>query len=101
MIPETLRSINSATFAGSYLPIGTPLVFNSRLIKFTNNSSSDVTISWNGSVDHEFIPMGSFMLVDVASDRQLNSELYIPAGTQFYAKGAAGVGLFFISSYYA
>lgn len=98
---EVLRSINAAAFTGAYQAVGTPLLFASRIIKFTNNSNRDITLSWDGINDNEFIPLGSFVLLDVASDRQFTSELYIPVGTQFYAKGSAGAGLLYISSYYA
>lgn len=98
--PEDLRSINTATFTGAYQAVSAPLAQPSRLIHFTNNSNTDVTISWDGVTDHDFIPKGSFLLLDVASDRQLTSELYIQAGTRFYVKGAAGVGSFYIASYY-
>lgn len=101
LAPETLRSIDSATFTGSYQALGTPLVHAARIVKFTNNSNKDVTVSWDGVNDNEFIPMGSFMLMDVGSDRELTSELYIPAKTQFYVKGSPGAGLFYLSSYYA
>lgn len=99
--PEALRSINTATFTGAYLPVGTPLANASRIVKFTNNSNRDITISWDGIVDVEFVPMGSFLLIDVASNRQFTAELCIPEGTQFYAKGSAGAGSLYISTYYA
>ena len=101
LTPEVLRSINSASFTGSYQTIGTPLLFNSRIVKFTNLSTVNVTVSWNGITTADIVPAGGFLLIDVAAGRQLTAELYIPAGTQFWAEGTAGVGLFYLSSYYA
>jgi len=101
LLPETLRSIDSATFTGSYQALGTPLVYAARAVKWTNNSNKDVTLSWNGTVDHDFVPAGSSFIFDVASNKEGTNQCYIAAGTQFYVKGAAGTGLFYMSSYHA
>lgn len=99
--PETIRSIDSATFTGSYQALGTALAHPSRACKWTNNSNKDVTISWDGTNDHEFIPAGSSFIFDVASDKEGANQCYIAAGTLFYVKGSAGTGSFYMSTYYA
>ena len=48
VIPEALRSRDSATFTGAYQTLGTTLNFASPLLKFVNNSTVLVTISWDG-----------------------------------------------------
>lgn len=101
ILPEAIRSIDSATFTGSYQALGTALAHPSRAAKWTNNSNKDVTLSWNGTTDHEFIPAGSSFIFDVASDKEGTNQSYIAAGTQFYVKGSAGTGLFYMSTYYA
>lgn len=101
LLPETLRSIDASTFTGSYQAVGTPLANPSRILKFTNNCSVDVTLSWDGSNDNEYIPAGGFMLIDIASDREDASSLWVSAQTQFYVKASAGTGTFYLSTYYA
>lgn len=101
LLPEVLRSIDSSTFTGSYQAIGTVLANPSRLVKFTNVSTKSVSISWDGSNDHEILPAGSFVLLDIATNKEEMSSCYIAAGTQFYVKGAAGTGLVYLSTYYA
>ena len=100
VLPDTIRSIDSATFTGSYQAVGTKLTHPTRIVKFTNNSTVAVTLSWDGTNDHEFLPAGSFMLIDVSSDRETANIFEIGANTQFYVKGAAGTGSFYISTYY-
>lgn len=100
ILPDTIRSIDSSTFTGSYQAVGTKLTHRTRIVKFTNNSTKDVTLSWDGTTDHEFLPAGSFMLIDVSSDRETSNIFEIGANTQFYVKGSAGAGLFYISTYY-
>lgn len=95
LLPEALRSIDSASFTGSYQTLGTPLDHPARLIKFVNNSNVDVTISWDGSTDHDFLPASSAVVYDVATNRQAISgvgQLLIADQTQFYASGGAGGG---------
>lgn len=100
VFPDSLRSIDSATFTGSYQAVGTKLSNPTRIVKFTNNSTKDVTLSWDGSTDHEYLPAGSFLLLDVSSDRETANIFEIGANTQFYVKGSAGTGSFYISTYY-
>lgn len=94
---ETLRSIDSATFTGSYQALGTPLTQPSYILKLVNNSGVLVTISVDGINDHDIAPAGSFWLYDEA--KTPHHERY-PAGTQFYIKGAASTGSVYLVSQY-
>lgn len=100
VLPDAIRSIDSATFTGSYQAVGTKLTYPTRIVKFTNNSTVLVTLSWDGTSDHEVLPAGSFVLLDVSSDRETSNIFEIGANTQFYVKGSAGTGSFYISTYY-
>jgi hypothetical protein len=100
VLPDTIRSIDSATFTGSYQAVGTKLTYPTRIIKFTNNSTVLATLSWDGTNDHEVLPAGSFVLLDVSSDKETAGIFEVGANTQFYVKGSAGTGLFYISTYY-
>ena len=93
LYPETLRSIDSSTFSGSYQAVGTPFLHPIRLMKLTNNSNVDVTVSWDGATDHEILIAGSFLLIDVATNKEASLAFDISQNTQISVKGAAGVGL--------
>lgn len=104
IFPEVLRSLPSSGFSGSYQAIGTPLVYPSRILKFTNDTNVEVTVSWDGTNDHEVLPADSFLLIDIAANRQISNIFCAAAGVQFYVNGASGMGNtgnFYISSYYA
>ena len=101
MFPDTLRSRDSATFTGSYQTLGGVTTQILRIIKITNNSNVLVTVSWDGTNDHDILPAGSFILLDVMSDRDQNNGFAIPEQTQFYVKGAAGTGSVYLSAYFA
>lgn len=101
LLPEALRSRDSATFTGSYQTLGTPITNPSRILKITNNSTSLVTVSWDGSTDHEILPAATFILLDESSNSVSNDVLSAAAQTQFFVKGAAGTGLVYLSTYFA
>lgn len=100
ILPETLRSIDSATFTGAYQALGIPLAHAPCLVKFVNNSNQLVTISWNGVTDHDIMPSSSFSLYDITSNACREGGLYISKNTQFYVKGAAGVGSVYLVVFY-
>ena len=93
---ETLRSIDSATFTGSYQALGTPFAHASYKCKLVNNSTVLVTISIDGTTDVDVAPAGSFWLYDEAQFGYAN----LPAGTQIMVKGSAGTGSVYLVTQY-
>ena len=91
---ETLRSIDSATFTGSYQALGTPLSNPASIVKLINNSGVVVTISVDGTNDHDVVPGSSFFLYDITSNTPSNGDdaIFISKGTQYYVKGSASTG---------
>jgi hypothetical protein len=97
---ETLRSVDSATLAGSYVNLGTPLQFPSYISKMVNNSNVLVTISIDGVNDIDVCPANSFWLYDEGKVGRDGAFPALPAGTQIKIKGAAGTGLiYFVTQY--
>lgn len=100
LYPDALRSLASASVSSSYQAVGTTFTNPIRIMKITNNSTQDITISWDGLTDHEYIPAGSFLLLDVSSNAEFSRSCEISSGTQILAKGTAGTGTIYISTYY-
>lgn len=96
---ETLRSIDSATLTGVYLPLGSPLLHPSYIFKMINNSSVLVTVSIDGVNDIDVLPAGSFFLYDEGKGLRVD-QLSLQKGTQVFVKGAAGVGLIYLATQY-
>ena len=94
---ETLRSIDSATFVGTYLKLGGPLLFPSYKIKLVNNSNVLVTVSKDGTTDIDVAPANSFWLYD---EDVTNNHESLPAGTQIFVKGSVGTGSVYLVSQY-
>jgi len=94
---EAIRSIDSATFTGSYQALGTATTNPSAIVKIVNNSNKDVTVSINGTSDHDFVPTGGFTLYDCTANLPHGTDaIFLPSGTQFYVKGSAGTGLVYL-----
>lgn len=92
---ETLRSIDSATFTGSYQALGTATSNPAYIVKLVNNSSVLVTISIDGSTDIDVAPANSYWLYDETKMASPSIQ-FLPQGTQFYVKGSAGSGLVYL-----
>lgn len=90
---EILRSIDSATFTGSYQTMGSPLQNAASIVKLVNNSTVLVTISVDGINDYDVAPASSFWLYDyTANSPNDRDQIFRKAGTQYYVKGSAGTG---------
>lgn len=96
---ETLRSLDSATLAGSYVAVGGPLLHPSYICKLVNNSTVLVTISIDGVTDIDVAPANSFWLYDEGKGQQAY-QIALPQGTQIYVKGSVGVGLIYLVTQY-
>ena len=93
LVYDALRSIDSATFTGSYQALGTALTHAASIVKLVNNSGVLVTVSTDGTTDHDVAPGSSFFLYDVTSDTpQESGSIFVPIGTQYYVKGSASTG---------
>src|SRR5256885_1351639 len=90
---ETLRSIDSATFTGSYQNLGTALANAASIIKIVTNSTVLVTVSIDGTNNHDILPATSFVLYDITSDSPHETDsIFVEKGRQYRVKGVAGTG---------
>ncbi len=97
---ETLRSVDSATLAGVYVNLGTPLLHPGYIVKLVNNSTVLVTISIDGINDMDVAPANSFWLYDEGKVGRDSAFPALPQGTQIMIKGSAGTGLVYLVSQY-
>ena len=101
LYPEPVRSLAFGSISGTYAGIGTPLTNPSRIYWLQNNTDVLLTFSWDGVVDHFVLPTGSFVLLDVTSNRTDNGgALNVASGQRTYVKGTPTVGGVYLSSFY-
>lgn len=93
-------SINTATLTGGYDLIGT-LTQNPVMIVFQNDSNVSVGISDDGTTTGMTLVAGTKVVFDLRAAHGMASNFSWDIGTNFYAIGAAGAGLFKITVIYA
>lgn len=77
------------------------LPYASFLVRIINNSSEDVTVSYDGTTDHDFIPKGATLQLPLQTNSQPTSHVALMAkGTVIYVKGTAGTGDIYVAAYY-
>lgn len=97
---EEMVTFDSSTLTGSYQALGSPLAHPGLIIKMFNTSDEDVTISIDGTNDHDVCPAGSFFLYDCAANKQAGPTMAAPVGRQYYINGSAGTGnIYFVVQY--
>jgi hypothetical protein len=89
---DSLRSLAFGSISGTYAVLGTPTSHLMRILKIVNNTNADLTISFDGTTDNDFVPANSFCLYDFNANADENNEFYLSLNTQIYVKGSPGSG---------
>lgn len=103
VLPIELSSISSSTFTGSYqlLSAADGIPSSCIIITFINNSNRDVTVSYDGTNDHDFVRAGTRLILNFQSNSQPSAFVScMAAKTKIYVKGTAGTGSIYLSGYY-
>lgn len=98
--PIVLTSIASSAVTGSYQAInanGLPIPCN--IIKISNASSEDVTVSYDGTHDHEYVRTDTDLLLNFETNLYPGRPFLLAKGTVVYVKGTAGTGNIYLSGY--
>lgn len=96
-------SYDTSLLSGSYV-LFTPaagIAQSLSLVRFINNSSKDITISYDGTTDHDFVPTLITNVLPFQNISAPNNNLcMMPKGTKVWIKGSAGTGDFYMAGYY-
>lgn len=97
-----LASVDSSTFDGTYKVINSSGLPNACfMIRIINNSNKDITISYDGTNNHDFVPtLTSLNLEFQANASPANYLAVLGQGVKVWAKAASGTGLVYLSGYY-
>ncbi len=101
--PIPLSSIDSATLIANYqllsaaAGIPNPVFY----IKIVNNSNVPVTVSYDGTNDHDVVRANTDASINFQTNNQpTNQNALLPQFTKVYVKGNAGVGLVYLSAWF-
>lgn len=99
---DTERARAATTFTGSYLAIGTALVYNPVVIIFDNQTDVSVPISVDGVNVWKTFSAGEAFVLDLRANNGIAANYTIDLGTLFLTNAAVGTsGSFRISVIYA
>jgi hypothetical protein len=98
---DALRSLAFGSISGTYAAIGPATQHAMRLIKIVNNTNADITISFDGTTDNDYIPSNSFALYDFQTNSQSDLYFFLSLNTQVYIKGTPSAGSVYVTMIYA
>lgn len=97
----TLSSTNSASVTGTYAAINTTgLGFACFLLKIINGSGEDITVSYDGTTDHDYVVSNTTLEVQGNTSQPNGSVSTFSKGTRVYIKGTASTGFIRLIGYY-
>lgn len=85
---DALRSVAFGSISGTYAALGTPTTHLMRIVKIINNTNADVTVSFDGTTDNDYVPANSFVLYDFETNTYSGYDFFLALGTQLYVKTA-------------
>ncbi len=101
---STLISYDTSAFDGAYhlMTAAAGTLHPAQILQYVNNSNRDVTISYDGTNDHDIIRDDSDRQYGFATNSIPQTSICVLAkGTKVYVKGTAGgTGLFYLVGYY-
>jgi len=102
IVPIEMQSIDVSTIgAGAFSEVGNPLEGALSFIRITNDSNTDVIISYDGITDHEYVPGGERISTYFqANATGANEVSKLSNRTIVFIRGTAGVGDVYVSGYY-
>lgn len=100
----TLISYDVSAFDGAYhlMTAAGGTLDPLQILQYVNDTDRDVTISYDGTNDHDFIRLGTDRQYGFATNSIPQTSICVLAkGTKVYVKGTAGgTGLFYLVGYY-
>ncbi len=103
VLPLPLTSLDSAAFTGAYILLSGigGITQAAIMLHIANNSNVSITISYDGTNDHDFLLPNTDRELNFQTNNQpQNNAATLAKGTKIYVKGAAGVGLVYLSGFY-
>lgn len=83
---EAVREIAFGSVSGTYTAVGNAITDHARIVRFVNTMDTEMYISLDASVDHIRLASGSFLLLDLSSNKIRNDGLVFAVGTIFHVK---------------
>jgi hypothetical protein len=101
LLAEPLRSLAFGSISGVYAGIGTSFDDPCRIMYMVNTTDVLLTFSLDGVNDHFVIASGSYLIIDISSNKTLTGgQLTISQGQRIYVKGSPSLGAVYLTNFY-
>ena len=102
LLPIPMITFNAATLTGSYVAMSATGLGNACcFLRISNKSNRDLTISYDGVTDHDFLLIDTTLYIPGQLNAQPNNWVALwPKGQIIYLKAAAGAGNVYLTGYY-
>jgi hypothetical protein len=102
MLAESQRSLLFSSISNTYMGIGTPLEFPSRLSWVLNLTDALLQFSIDGVHDHFPLPPNSNFVFDIVTNQAQGSGIYLSVGQRVYVKeiGVPSMGSVYFCTFY-
>jgi len=96
-----ISSINSAAFTGDYDVLSVGLDNACSILRIVNDSNRDVTVSYDGVTDHDYVVAGSNLTINAQTNSRIAGDIaQFRKGLPVHVKAAAGTGFVYLAGYY-
>jgi len=85
---EAIREVAFGSIGANYAAVGAAIASPARLIRIVNNTDSEIYVSIDGVTNHARLPLLSFLLLDLTTNKVRDEGAFIAEGTVFYIKHA-------------
>ena len=83
---EELRSLAHGSISATYAGVGTKIDHPARMLLIQNFTDEDLMFSFDGINDHLPIKTETSILLDVSSNKTIDSGFFFEKGTRLYVK---------------
>lgn len=97
-----MTSLDTAGLAGDFAAINPDGLTESLVfMRITNDSDTDLVVSYDGATDNDYVRAGSTIDLNVQTNSLPNGKVaQFSKGTVIYVRSAAGIGLVYLAGYY-
>jgi len=83
---EPVRSLAFGSIGAAYMGVGTPTDHPARMVLIQNFTDADLMFSFDGIEDHFPVKFDSSFILDVSSNKTIDTGFFIEQGSRLYVK---------------
>lgn len=100
---EACKTLAFGSIVAGYTAVGTPVGEASQIVHIQNHTDAMLWFSYDGVIDHFPLAAGSFLVLDITTNKDNAQGYFLQKGTSLYVKrlGIPTSGSVYFTSYYS